>query len=285
MKIKSLILNLKKNKNILFIKFLLEEAQKFQLSIKASAVAFYGFISLIPFLILLISLIAFFDFSKELESLLIKNIMSFFPEKTQNYLLILIKDTLREKRLDILSVTFVSVLYSSTKAIKTFLSSFRFIHNDNIVKRGFFKEWLITFLLLFWFAILIVIVVSLPLLGKGFYSWLSNYIKVPGILISVSYEIIFFLISYVGIFALYSLGSPVKAKLKDIAIASLFSTFLLVVGSVAVKMFFDNFTNYNLIYGSLAGLIMILLWLYFMAFFIMLGFVYLIAKIKLNSNI
>ncbi|MDQ4026548.1 MAG: YihY/virulence factor BrkB family protein, partial [Actinomycetota bacterium] len=49
------------------------------------------------------------------------------------------------------------------------------------------------------------------------------------------------------------------------------ATILWLIGSAAFSFYVDNFGTYNETYGSVAGVIVLLLWLFLSAFMVMLG--------------
>ncbi len=256
----------------------LEKVSTLKIEISAAAVAFYAFISLVPFLMLLISLLAFLPVGETLSELLFEHILKFFPKKSHSYVINIVKGIFEVKRPDILSLTFLSVLYSASRAIKTLISAFHLVGEKGLIKKKFMQEWGITFLLLVWFVLLIVLGIAVPVLGRNFFTWLSRYIALPPLLTLWANRLLFGIIVIVGIYSLYALGVPIKTRKKDILLASLLATALLSLGTFGLRYFFTHFTNYNLIYGSLGSLIVILLWFYFLAYFILLGYAFLVLR-------
>jgi membrane protein len=51
-----------------------------------------------------------------------------------------------------------------------------------------------------------------------------------------------------------------------------------VVGGLLIKAYFENFARYNLLYGSIGSIIILLVWLYYNAIIILIGF-------ELNASI
>jgi membrane protein len=53
---------------------------------------------------------------------------------------------------------------------------------------------------------------------------------------------------------------------------SILSTSLFIVGGVVIKLYFENFSRYNILYGSIGSLIILMVWIYYNAFIILIGF-------------
>jgi len=67
-------------------------------------------------------------------------------------------------------------------------------------------------------------------------------------------------------------------KYRFISPGSLLATILFVVGGLLLKMYFENFSRYNLLYGSIGSLIILMIWLYYNAIILLVGF-------ELNASI
>lgn len=74
---------------------------------------------------------------------------------------------------------------------------------------------------------------------------------------------------YVIIILLNRFISPVKLKFTQVALGALVSLFIIVLGTIGLTLYLRFFNNYNAFYGSLAAIIVFLLW----AYILMLGLV------------
>lgn len=80
----------------------------------------------------------------------------------------------------------------------------------------------------------------------------------------------FFLIilfAYGVIILLNGFISPIRLTFKQISLGALFSLFIIVLGTIYFTVYLRFFANYNAFYGSLAGIVVFLLW----AYIVMLG--------------
>ncbi|MFB9739782.1 YihY/virulence factor BrkB family protein [Pseudonocardia sulfidoxydans] len=60
-------------------------------------------------------------------------------------------------------------------------------------------------------------------------------------------------------------------RLRWVSVGAVVATVLWVVGSVVFSLYVDNFGSYNKTYGALAGVIVLLLWLYLTGYIVLLG--------------
>lgn len=77
------------------------------------------------------------------------------------------------------------------------------------------------------------------------------------------------LFGYAIILILNGFISPIKLKFSQMAIGSLLSLFIMVLGTIGFIVYLRFFSNYNAFYGALSGIIVFLFW----AYIIMLGLV------------
>jgi membrane protein len=60
-------------------------------------------------------------------------------------------------------------------------------------------------------------------------------------------------------------------QFKWVSVGSVVATVIWIVASLAFSLYVDNFGSYGKTYGSLAGVVVLLLWLYVTAFIVLLG--------------
>ncbi|MGE4006922.1 YihY/virulence factor BrkB family protein, partial [Pseudonocardia sp.] len=60
-------------------------------------------------------------------------------------------------------------------------------------------------------------------------------------------------------------------RFRWVSVGAVVATVLWVVGSVVFSLYVDNFGSYNKTYGALAGVIVLLLWLYLTGYIVLLG--------------
>lgn len=94
--------------------------------------------------------------------------------------------------------------------------------------------------------------------------------------VSIAFSVIF--VSFVIIILLNLFISPIKLKVGQVALGSLFSLFAVVLGTLGFAIYLRLFNSYNAFYGSLAGIIVFLLWTYIIMISMVIGVI-------INANI
>lgn len=257
---------------------------------RASAVAFSFYLAIVPTLIFLFTLIPYIpvqDFQVQLLSLL-KGIM---PEYAFHTVESTLTEVLTMKSGGLLSFGFFAALFFSHNGVNSLIEAFNATYHT-IESRKFLEQHIIALVLTLLLPILVMIGVVLIFFGQEVLNWA---IKLGWMQMDFTYYLIdigkwfvvialfFFCISF-----LYYLAPAKREKFRFFSIGSSLATFLIVITSLAFSFYVNNFGQYNTFYGSLGGLIVFLLWIYFNAFGLILGFELNAsinsAKQKLNTN-
>lgn len=153
------------------------------------------------------------------------------------------------------------------------------IDNGNQIT-GYFK---VRFRAVFTVALLILLIfISLLVLVYGnsittlLSDTLSEYLNIDfhidKIYMLLRWPIIF-VIYFLFIAINYSILPSRKIPLRHTLPGSLFASIGIVISSLGYQIYFSYFSNLNLIYGSLAALIALLLWFYWLSYILLVGLV------------
>lgn len=71
---------------------------------------------------------------------------------------------------------------------------------------------------------------------------------------------------------LYHFGNPRSKRFKLFTPGSLLFTGLFIVGTMLFNFYISNISTYNLLYGSIGGLIIFVIWIYFNCILILIGY-------------
>jgi membrane protein len=254
--------------------FLFKSFNKSALTVRTSSIAYNIFLALIPALMFFFSALAYLpipDFTHELLKLL-KDIMP-----TNAYITVrsTIIDIVQHKRAGLLSFGFITTLYFATNGMNAIIAAF------NATERTFDnRNWLqrrgIAFILLIIVTTFIIVAVSLLIFSRTFF----NYLLDAGIIKSwLLYYLLYFgkwLIVLASFFfsisVLYYFAPARKSKFRLISAGSSLATILTIVISLGFSFYVNHFGQYNKIYGSLGTLIVIMLWIYFNAMALLVGY-------------
>lgn len=278
-----LILNLKSKlkqipfpfySNISFYEYFQETLKIFSsssLNLYASAISLHFFMSIVPFFLFLLTLVAYLPFLKSYESLLLTYLHTHLPPELNSSLIEPIHQLYQEKRFDLLSLSTIIMLYHSSNAFHALIQAFHAIYKITQPKLPFWKRWLNTFLLLFIFLSIFLISFFVALLIPIFYDkWLY---WLPSSLFTVFQYLFLFLFFLFIFFTLFRFGLPgKKTALKFLLFGALVSAILFLIGSSLFAYYFHNFSTYNKFYGSFGAILVTILWFYLFGYATLIGF-------------
>lgn len=262
------------------VKFFFKGIYNGAITTRASAVAFSFYLAIVPTLIFLFTLIPYIpvqDFQSQLL-LLLKGIMPKYAFQTVETTL---TEVLTMKSGGLLSFGFFAALFFSHNGVNSLIEAFNATYHT-IESRKFIEQHLIALVLTLLLPVLVMIGVVLIFFGQKALDWAVNLgwmqMDFTYYLIDIGKWFVVIALFYFCISFLYYLAPAKKEKFRFFSVGSSLATFLIIITSLAFSFYVNNFGQYNTFYGSLGGLIVFLLWIYFNAFGLILGF-------ELNASI
>lgn len=260
--------------------FFYNELRKEALFTKASSLAFNFLLAIFPFIIFLFTLIPHVpipNFQTKLFLLL--------QEVLPTYAFLAVESTvgdiLNVRKLDLLSIGFLSSMYFSTNGIASLMKAF----NKSSLSpetRSFLKQQWTAIWLTFTMVLLLVISVASIIASEILIGWLRREEIFVGGWVEFSLQSARWLIIaglyLLAVSLLYYYGPSRQGVWKFFTPGSIFATILAIIASIVFTFFITNFGAYNKLYGSIGALIIIMLWLYFNSIILLLGF-------ELNASI
>jgi len=257
------------------MRFYIESLGKGIIFQRAAALTYRVFIALIPMIIALFSVISFLG--ENIQNVLLDFIESVVPTYAWSAVSQVVTDMVTRQN-GTLSVFMLLIgVYFTILCMNGILVALNTAYYDEI-KRDFFKQIGFSFVLMVVYFVVIVIVAMLFI----FSSVLINEVhdRLVGGESGSGYIYIIHAVKWILIFtAIYLLVSftyyiaPVdKRNYRFFSAGSSTCTVLMVVLLWVLNVYFSNFTNYNVIYGSLGALFAILLWINWSSVVLLIGY-------------
>jgi len=247
---------------------------------RASAISFNFFLAIFPSLIFFFTIIPFIPIANFKQSLL-DIIRDFTPQTTYAAVNTTLKDIIIRPRGGLLSLGFVLSLFFATNGINSLMQAFNSTFHT-IETRSFLKQRMVSILLLFINTFLLIISIGLITFGTWFLSLilpenlLESKLYFSVVVASkwlVTLAMLFFAISFIYYFA------PARRRqFRFISAGSTLATLLIILTTLGFDFYVNNFSKYNVLYGSIGTLLVVLLWIYFNSFSLLIGF-------ELNASI
>jgi len=232
--------------------------------------AYFSFLSFIPFIILLLSLIKYMNIEKDTLAYILEAIL---PKVMKNSVLDIIQEVY-SKSIETVSISLVFMLWSAAKSFYSLslglLAVYKGKEEENYILLRV-KGVVGTVIALFF----VVIVLILLVFGNNIERLINNNFEkaaeITSVILSLRGIWLVILLFVVFLFMYRFVPSRKGLKIKNQIPGALFAS----IGWYAVSYFFsiyvDIFTNFSVIYGSLATITLILMWLYTVIYIILLG--------------
>jgi len=261
--------------------FFFKEIQQESLVNKASSLAYTFMLAFFPAIIFLFTLIPYIPVP-HFQDTLLRLIEVILPTNAYMAFESTLKDIIKNRQGQLLSVGFVSAAFFATNGVYKLMQSFN--KSSLIVET---RPWLKRR----WIALVLTIIISLSLffaiiiliVGQAAVDLLQAKVDTNGIfwkyLIFVVRWLIVIIIFFFTVALLYRYGPAHKqTRWKFISPGAILATALAVFTSLGFSYYINHFSAYNKIYGSIGTLIVIMIWLYLNSLIILIGF-------ELNASI
>jgi membrane protein len=254
--------------------FFIRGLQKGAISMRAAAFSYNFFLALFPAIIFFFTIIPYIPIAGFQDNLL-ELLQNFIPKKAYDAVEETLFDIVKRPRGGLLSLGFIMAIYFSTNGIHSLIVAFNQTRHT-IETRSWIKQRLISIVLVFILSLLVIIAIVLITLGPVALDFLvkhdmlrdsfSYYLIIAGKWI-VSSAMLFFAFSF-----LYYLAPAAESRFRFISAGSTLSTVLTILASVGFNYYVNSISRYNSLYGSIGTLIIIMVWIFFNAMIVLIGF-------------
>jgi membrane protein len=236
----------------------------------AALLSFYFLLALFPFLIFTFALLAYLPISTE-------DLLALISQYAPVELMTLIEENLRNvldvKRGGLLSFSIIATMWSASNGSYAIIRSLNRAY-DVEESRSFLKARAVSFFLTFSMIVAILVALILPVFGKAIGLFIFSYIGSSETFLMM-WNVLRWLISFgviVIVFAfLYYFAPNKKIEPKEVWVGALFATAGWEMVSLAFSYYVNNFGTYTATYGSIGGIIVLMLWLFLSGMILILG--------------
>lgn len=239
-----------------------KEISRDHISIYAAQASFFLILSIAPMLMLILSLLQYIPSTSKTQ--LLKLMLVISPDVLDSFFVNTIEELYSNTSITLISITSVTALWSASRGIMAVVNGLSNIEPDN-APRNYIEHRLLS--LLYTLVFILIVVFSLVVLVFGntlqyfletkfpVIAQISAYILDLRALIAIGVLTFFFAV-------LYKLFPKRKTTLKAQLPGALFATFGWLLFSLGFSIYIDHFSNYTSMYGSLATIMFLMLWLY-----------------------
>ena len=254
--------------------YLTQQLRQSDLNLRASAISFSFFLALFPGLLFLFSLIAYIPV-EGLDLAIRRTSQELLPPSAFELLYTTIEDIVGRQQGGLLSFGFLLAFYFATTGLTTLSQSFN-ISLEVSESRGFLRHHFTVIGLTILLTLCLLSALLLILLGDFLLGEMNRLGLMPDgllpLMVNLLLWVIILLLVYVGIGLLYYFAPNAPKRHGFFTLGSALATVLFIGSSLGFSYYVQHFGNYNRLYGSLATLIVLMLWIYVNAWVILIGF-------------
>jgi membrane protein len=247
---------------------------------RAASISYSVFLAIFPFLIFLFTIIPFIPIDNFQQSLL-GIIQDFMPQMAYESVKETIIDIVTRPRSSILILNLVLTLYFSTNGVNSLIEAFNNTYHALETRSGF-KQYLVSIAIVLINSFLLVIAIGLITFGSFLLAWILPDSIEHSVVVVFSLEFLRWLIILglllMAISLIYYLAPARQKSFRFFSAGSMLATFLVVITTLGFNFYVDHFSSYNVLYGSLGTLMIVLVWIYINAISLIVGF-------ELNASI
>jgi membrane protein len=241
---------------------------------RAAQLAYYALLALFPALIFLTALMGLFSVESFMPEL-----MSYLRDVLPADALMMVQRFLTQvaegSGANILSLGALGALWASSSGVTAIMDALNMVYGVKEDQRSFWRVRLTAILLTIGLAGFVILSLALVLYGPTIGRWIADLMGY-GVAFTWLWNVLQWPIiaglMLIVVAAIYHICPDRRFKRwRWITPGSLFAVVTWLIVSLGFKTYVDNFGNYNKVYGSIAGVIVLMLWFYWSGMVLLLG--------------
>ncbi len=252
-----------------YLKKLYKIVKKPEMAILPANIAFYLILAIIPLLTVIVLLASSFDISIDLVAKFVESIM---PEQVSDAIIEVISGKGFDKNVGFFNiVAFILASNGTYAVIKTSNALYKIKNTD------WLKDRISSIILLLIVIVLIVFLIVVPIFGDSILLLISkakileDYIDEFRIIFNFIKWPLTLLIIYFNIKLIYTMSPSKNIKSEETTYGAIFTTVMWSLSTLVFKFYLKYFARYDILYGNLSTLIILMVWVYFLSFIFVYG--------------
>ena len=241
---------------------------------RASAISYNFIMSIPPTCLFLFTLIPNLPFvsKKSLKIQLHELIIDIVPSKTYNRGLINFVDSfINDSKIGLLSFGFILLLFFASNAMMGVMRSFNRNYIGFEKRKGLHKRWIAIKLTVLLYSLLLVCLVLLVVQSSVLSFIGIKNAAVKDIILNGKWLFIVALVFYSFAFT-YKYAPSTLKRWNLVSPGAIIATFLSILSTIGFSAFVNNFSRYNVLYGSIGTVIVVMTLVFINSLIILIGF-------------
>jgi len=249
------------------------QSQKDEVFGRAAQLSYYVLLALFPALIVLTAAMGLLSVERYMPELM-TYLRTVLPEDVLSMVERFLQQVADGSGANILSLGGLGALWASSSGVTAIMEALNVVYDVKEDSRPFWQVRLTAILLTIGLAGFVILSLTLVLYGQTIgswiaglvglgeaFTWLWNLLRWP--------VIVGLMLLVVGV--VYYVCPDIRQEWRWITPGSVFAVGMWVVVTLGFKLYVDNFSDYNKVYGSIAGVIVLMLWLYWSGMVLLIG--------------
>jgi membrane protein len=238
---------------------------------RAAALSYYLLLALFPALLFLTALLGLLPLPDLMESLM-RYLARVLPGDAASLIQRTLTEVTRDRRQGILSLGAGVALWSASAGMVSIMTALNIAYGVTEV-RPWWKRRLVALALTFGFGVFLAVSLVLlmfgPRLGGALAAWLG-FGETFALVWSLSSVPAAIALVLTGVALVYYLAPAVRQQWRWVTPGSVLAVALWLLASMGLRLYV-NFNSYSATYGSIGGVILLLLWLYVTGIVLLVG--------------
>lgn len=254
-----------------YIKKIITIIRKPVMSVLPGQLAFSFVLTIIPVIALIATVGGVFSLSLSSVADFIK---TSFPKAVSDMLLPLITGRGFDFNVFIFLVAAIWLASTGAYAVITAADVVYSIKQERTVKKRVKSIVMVIFMIL-----LILFMLLIPAFGDFIFGYIANlkiFINIKSEILTIYYLLkypISFIYIYVTIKIIYTIAPNKDIKSRSVTSGSLFTTIMWMITTQIYSYYVGNIVHYDIFYGSISNIIILLIWVYFLAYIFTIGLI------------
>lgn len=264
-----------------YLKKLYSTITKAEMGILPASLTFYLVLAIIPVLTLTVLIASYFSISLDSVIQLINNIL---PKQIATYIAEAISGEGFDKSIGFFNIVSFMVAINGTYAIIKVSNTLY-----KVKKREVGKDIIKAIILLINILLLFIFLLIVPLFGEKILLLLKSNAILNGLTneFIIFFKIIkwpvTFLMIYFNIKLMYTIAPSKSIKSRETSLGAFLTTILWMIFTSVFGYYITYFARYDIVYGNLSSIIILMIWLYSLSYVFILGIA--INTTKYHNNL
>ncbi len=240
---------------------------------RAAQLSYWVLLALFPALIVLTALMGAFSVQNYMPELMsyLRNVV---PEDALSLVERFLEQVAEGSGANIASFGVLAALWASSSGLTAIIEALNIVYDVKEDPRPYWRVRLMAMGLTLGLAGFVIVSVALVLYGEAIGIWIASMVGL-GPLFAWSWSIVrwpvIVALMLTVVACVYYFCPAIEQDWRWVSPGSVFAVVMWIVLSLGFKIYVDNFGNYNAVYGSLAGVAVLMLWLYMSGLVLLVG--------------